>query len=116
MLYAGNSVPRAGRFSTVDERTLFERLWRGALCRALGGSAPGPGPGPGRPPPGGLPQKLSHPQQAASVPPAPSRRATPAHCCCHCHCVQLLPPAHQPYDVNEAKTMRSVVRYGHCRG
>lgn len=35
MLYGGG---QRGRF-TVDERVIFERLWRGALCEALGTKA-----------------------------------------------------------------------------
>jgi len=36
--YRGNKS--ANLRSTVDERVIFERLWRGALCQALGPKAP----------------------------------------------------------------------------
>lgn len=81
MLCAGSVGPR-GRYS-IDERILFERLWRGALCQALS-------------------DKTTLRSSA--------RRAS---CCCHCHCMQVLEPIHgNCNDTPNSKTMRSVVRYG----
>lgn len=85
MFYGGGTL--RNRYP-VDERIIFERLWRGALCQALGAKAP--------------------------IRAAPRRQ----QCCCHCHCggggggfpapnnntenvLQRMPPR---------RTMRSVVR------
>lgn len=80
MLCAGSLGPR-GRYS-IDERILFERLWRGALCQAL--------------------------SNKTSLRPSTKR----VQCCCHCHCMDVLDPVNGHYnDLPNSKTMRSVVRY-----
>lgn len=78
--FAMYGQPR-NRFS-VDERIIFERLWRGALCGALDANK--------------------------SAMRAPPRR----QCCCHCHCfgtdgLSVDAVAHN----GRRNAMRSVVRF-----
>lgn len=81
MMYGGSA---RNRFS-VDERVIFERLWRGALCQAFGTD-----------------------KKAAL------RRATVRRqCCCHCHCLgsdSLNAVNAVPYN-SRRNTLRSVVRF-----
>lgn len=92
-----------GRYAPVDERALFERLWRGALCQALGDKGPLSGPA----------ARLS---SARRMPP---HLAQPApQCCCHCHCLRIIGTDTDHNNATtlvlkkpNAKTMRSVVRY-----
>lgn len=70
MYFGGGQAPPAGggnrgRYATVDDRVIFERLWRGAFCQALG------------------PKVVA---QRLQTPLLPSRALT--RCCCHCHCEQ----------------------------
>lgn len=77
MFYGGGTF--RNRYS-VDERIIFERLWRGALCQALGANAP--------------------------VRTLPRRQ----QCCCHCHCSDYNNSDHVHRRLSPKKTMRSVVR------
>ena len=64
----------------ADERVIFERLWRGALCQAFGAKAPLAG----------------------------SRRARA--CCCHCQCGNAGGVMGHQVAVPPRKALRSVVR------
>lgn len=90
MMCGGNALARNPRMQ-VDERALFERLWRGALCRTINTNG-----------------RVIHNKNLHSIP-RQIENQNRSLCCCHCHCVQLMPNINQ-YDENN-KTMRSVVRY-----
>lgn len=92
------AAPRGGgRYAAVDERALFERLWRGAFCQALGNRGPVPG----------TPLRFPGNRRAPQLAQGPQ-------CCCHCHCLRVISDVRDTATVvvqkPHAKTMRSVVR------